>query len=89
MVGCQPREAFVEPVSRRGTGRLHVPVAVADPGQTELLLDLVRLHGYTPHQPPQRKRRNRNIDLMGGKVRGESGISNGLDDYRRPLGNKY
>ncbi len=44
MIGCEPRETFVEPVASGGAGGLHVPVAVADASQAQLLLDLVRLH---------------------------------------------
>lgn len=46
VVGGEPREPLVQSVSRGGAGRLDVPVAVADPGQAQLLLDLVGFHGW-------------------------------------------
>ena len=46
VVGCEPRQPLVQPVPRRGARGLHVPIPVADAGQTELLLDLVGLHGW-------------------------------------------
>ncbi len=45
VIGREPGEPFVESVARRRAGRLNVPVPISDPGQTQLLLDLVRLHG--------------------------------------------
>lgn len=45
VVAGEPGEPLVQAVPGGGTTRLHIPVAVADPGQAKLLLDLVRLHG--------------------------------------------
>ncbi len=47
VIGHEPGEAFVETVAAGGARWLHVPVAVADACQAQLLLDLVRLHRCT------------------------------------------
>lgn len=45
VVTGEPREPLVESVPGGGTAGLDVPVAVPDPGEPKLLLDLVWLHG--------------------------------------------
>ena len=46
MVGREPRQALVEAVAGGSARGLDVPVPVPYPRQAELLLDLVRLHGW-------------------------------------------
>lgn len=44
VIGREPREPFVESIACRSAGRLNVPISISDPGQAELLLDLVWFH---------------------------------------------
>lgn len=45
VVTGEPREPLIESVPSSGTAGLDVPVAVPDPGEPQLLLDLMWLHG--------------------------------------------
>lgn len=40
----EPGEPFIESIARGSAGRLNVPISISDPGQAELLLDLVWFH---------------------------------------------